>query len=65
MFILSNVCHFGPLKMVNEDSFAKLDKWFRRNCSIEVGVPLFVTEYRRTCNICHLWRTGDMDAEGG
>ena len=44
MFILSNVCHFGPLKVVNENSFAILNRWLRGNCSVEVGVPLFVTE---------------------
>ena len=44
VFILSNVCHFSPLKVVNENSFAILDRRLRGNCSVEVGVPLFVTE---------------------
>lgn len=54
MFILSNVSHFGPIKMLDNDSLGTLNSRFRRQGPEEVGVPVFVAEHWRACNIGHL-----------
>ena len=64
MRILSNVCHFVPVKMVDNNSLGTLDSWFWRQGPKEVWIPVLVAEHWGAGNIGQLqWQRRERGRE--